>query len=102
MVRPTLVIKKLLAKLYFLFAILNMNFLWLTSDGGIRNNGGGILNNSVFGIGIENKSLNFPQPKPISGFNENQKFPYTFIADEAVPSKPHVIRAYPRKGELNL
>ena len=31
------------------------------------------------------------QPETISGFNENKKFPYTFVADEAFPSKPHMM-----------
>ena len=85
-----------------LLAICNTKYEFSLVDIGSAGSDGEILHNSVLGIGIENKLLNFPQPKPISGFNENQKFPYTFIAYEAVPSRPHVMRAYPRKGELNL
>ena len=85
-----------------LHAICNTKYEFSLVDIGSAGSDGGIFHNSVLGIGIENKLLNFPQPKPISGFNENQKFPYTFIAYEAVPSRPHVMRAYLRKGELNL
>ena len=67
---------------------------------------GGTFNQSSLGIAIENKLLNFPQREPITGFNENKKFPYTFDskfeADEAFPLKSHMMRLCPRRGELNL
>ena len=53
-----------------------------------RQSDGGIFNNSALGTAIENKLLNFSQPKSISGFNENKKIPYTFVADEAFLLKP--------------
>ena len=67
-----------------------------------RQSDGRLFNNSALGIAIENKSLNFLQPKPISGLHENKKFPYTFVADETVLLIPHMTRPYPRRGELNL
>ena len=29
-------------------------------------------------------------------------FPYTFVSNKSFPLKPHMMRSYPRRGELNL
>ena len=66
-----------------------------------RQSDSGIFNNSALGIAIEHKLFNFSQPQPISGLNENKKFPYNFAPDEAFPWKPHMMLPYPGRDELN-
>ena len=80
--------------------MLNMNFLWLMSE---------LLKDKVMVEYLRTarlefllkKLLIFPQPVPISGFNENKKFPYTFATDEGFPFKPQMTRSHRRQGELN-
>ena len=59
----------------FLLAIYSVRYEFSLVDTGNtgRQSDDGIFNNSALGIAIENKLLNFPQPDPISGFNENKK-----------------------------
>ena len=87
-----------------MFAIFNAKNEFSLADIGSagRQRDGGIFNDSALRIAIENKLLNFTQPEPVSGFNQSKKFPYTFVADESFPLKPHMMRPFPRTDEQNL
>ena len=73
----------------------------LVSNGfGRRLIDGGLLNNNVLGIAIENNLLNFPETEPIPGFNEKYTFPYAFSVDEVLFLQPYMMmRPCPQWGE---
>lgn len=86
-----------------LLAICNATYEFTLVDigGSGRQSDGGIYNNSKIGDAIENNTLSFPYPSPINGYDETIMFPYTFVADEAFAMKPHMMRPYPRRNELD-
>ena len=61
---------------------------------------GGILNNNVLGIAIENNVLNSPELERILRFNKNYTFPYAFSVDEVLFLQPYMMmRPCPWRGE---
>ncbi|XP_065672007.1 uncharacterized protein LOC136089845 [Hydra vulgaris] len=74
----------------------------LVDIGGSGRGDGGIYTNSKVGSAIDNNLLNFPYPSCISGYSKSITFPYTFLADEAFALKPHMMRPYPRRTNLEI
>ncbi|XP_064479291.1 uncharacterized protein LOC135392513 [Ornithodoros turicata] len=58
------------------------------------NSDGGIFARSVFGNGLENGHFNLPAPSDVPGLGQ---LPYYFVADEAFPLKPYLMRPFPRQ-----
>ena len=87
-----------------LLAVCNAKYEFTLYDIGEagRQSDGGVYSSSNLGYAIENKLLNFPNPKPIPSFDTTKSFPYVFVADEAFGMKPHMMRPYPRRNDLNL
>ncbi|XP_065675590.1 uncharacterized protein LOC136091806 [Hydra vulgaris] len=76
-------------------------FTLVDIGGSGRQSDGGIYNNSKVGSAIDNNLLNFPDPSCISSYSKSITFPYTFLADEAFALKPHMMRPYPRRTNLD-
>jgi hypothetical protein len=57
---------------------------------------GGIIRNCKFLINANNGRLNLPAPRMLP--NSNRELPYTFIADEAFPLKPFLMKPFPERN----
>lgn len=59
-----------------------------------RNSAGGIFSQSVIGQKLNNKTLNVPEPTPLTENGDPQ--PYVIVGDEAFPLKSYSLRPYSR------
>ena len=75
-----------------LLAICNANYEFVFVDIGAA---------GKIGDGIETNKFDFPNPSPLPNYQPDMLFPYTFVADEAFAMKPHMMRPYPRKNEVD-
>lgn len=62
-----------------------------------RASDGGVFTHSNFGKSFLAGSLDLPLPRQISP-NNNFKFPYVFVADEAYPLKKNLMKPFPQRG----
>ena len=60
-----------------------------------RNSDGGVFSNSELGYAITNNTLDFPPPEGIG--QSNVILPYVFVADEAFPLRPNMMKPFPRE-----
>lgn len=58
-----------------------------------------VFSNSSSGKNLINGSLELPTPKPLPGQSSNS--PYVFVADEAFPLMPNLMRPYPKSKVTN-
>ncbi|KAK4879129.1 hypothetical protein RN001_007275 [Aquatica leii] len=79
-----------------LLALVDANYKFIAVDIGSygKNSDGGILTNSAFVKGLENKMLNIPESSPLPG--TNILAPYVILGDEAFPLKTYMMRLYAR------
>ncbi|KAK4883228.1 hypothetical protein RN001_006547 [Aquatica leii] len=75
-----------------LLALLDANYKFIAVDIGSygKNSDGGILANSAFGKGLNNKTLNIPESYPLPG--TNILTPYVILRDEAFLLKTYMMR----------
>lgn len=62
-----------------------------------RRSGGGIFANSNFGLVCETDQIDLPPPSHITEEND-YKFPYVFVGDEAFPLKHYLMRSFPKNS----
>ncbi|XP_067944974.1 uncharacterized protein [Watersipora subatra] len=62
------------------------------------NSDGGIWESSEFRRGLDNDQVNLPESEPLVGYEEAGDFPYMFVADEAFPLKPYIMRPFPGRA----
>ena len=71
-------------------------FIFLDIGDNGRHSDGSVFSNSTFGQALDAGSLNLPQSTPLPG-TKCPNMPYVFVADEAFPLKPNLMRPYPGK-----
>ena len=84
-----------------LLALVDANLKFLYVDGGANGRSGdaGVFRNSPLFQGLERKSLNVPQYKPLPGMD--QPTPHV-IVDDAFPLKSYLMKPYPNRGDVAL
>lgn len=77
-------------------AVCDASYKYLLVDVGNSgaNSDGGIFARSAFGSGLENGCFNLPEPSNLPGLGQ---LPYYFVADEAFPLKPYLMRPFARR-----
>jgi hypothetical protein len=80
-------------------ACCNGDGLFTTIDVGHagRNSDGGVFRASRLGRWLERGALNLPAGKALPYTTTTNTFPYYFVADEAFPLKPYLMRPYPKR-----
>lgn len=63
-----------------------------------RNSDGRVFRRCSLGRGLENNSLDLPEPKPLPGWESKGNYPYYFVADEAFPLKINLMRPFPKRS----
>ncbi|GFN98503.1 transposase [Plakobranchus ocellatus] len=61
----------------------------------VSNSDGGIIQDSAFYKLLNSNNLNIPEPTFIPGTNTT--VPFVFVADEAFPLSPNMMRPFPRR-----
>ena len=87
-----------------LLAVCNANYEFTLIDighSGIQSDSS-VYNNSKLGCAIDKNQLEFPETAPITGYDQNKKFPYVFVADEAFALKPHMMRPFSRRNVTDI
>lgn len=82
-----------------LFAIVdaNYNFMYVNIGCQGRISDGGVFANTIFKQLLDENKLNLPDEDILSG---RQKYvPYVFVADDAFPLKPNIMKPYPGAHE---
>ncbi|XP_008183391.1 protein ALP1-like [Acyrthosiphon pisum] len=79
-----------------LLALVDADYKFIAIDVGSygRNSDGGIFSQSVIGQKLNNKTLNVPEPAPLTENGDPQ--PYVIVGDEAFPLKSYLLRPYSR------
>lgn len=73
------------------------NFIMIETGYAGRNSDGGIFRASRMGYWLQRDELNLPDPQSLP-FDDNEvKFPYYFVADEAFPLQKYLMRPYPKR-----
>lgn len=90
-------------KQYFsivLMACVDADGIFITIDVGDygRNSDGRVFPICSLGKGLENNSLNIPEPKHLPGWENKDAFPHFFVADEAFPLKINLIHPFPKRS----
>ncbi|CAH2010535.1 unnamed protein product [Acanthoscelides obtectus] len=82
-----------------LMAIANAKYQFVYIDAGMNGRicDGGVLQNTVFFEKLENNELHIPSSETITG--SNLHLPYVFLADDAFPLRPDMIKPF-RQGDL--
>jgi len=82
-----------------LMASVDADGLFTTVDVGEvgRNSDGAVFRTSGLGRCLESRTLNLPSPKPLPLTDNNENFPFYFVADEAFPLKNNIMRPYPKR-----
>jgi len=83
-----------------LMACVDADGLFLMIDVGDygRNSDGRVFRRSSVGITLENNALDIPEPKVLPGWENKDKFPHYFVADEAFPLKTNIMRPFPKRS----
>ena len=78
-----------------LMATVNANYEFIMVDIGNygRLSDGSVFASSTFGIALNNGHLNLPPPRRLD--NSGTLYPYVFIADDAFPLKPNLMKPFP-------
>lgn len=82
-----------------LFAIVDANYNFIYTNIGCqgRISDGGVFSNTIFKQLLDENKLNLPDDDIICG---RQKYvPYVFVADDAFPLKPNIMKPYPGAQE---
>ncbi|XP_022165851.1 uncharacterized protein LOC111030591 [Myzus persicae] len=81
-------------------ACVDADGLFLTIDVGDygRNSDGRVFRRSSLGITLENNALDILEPKVLPGWENKDKFPHYFVADEAFPLKTNIMRPFPKRS----
>lgn len=82
-----------------LMAIVNAKYQFMYIDIGIngRISDGGVLQHTTFFQKLENSELQIPSSELVKGTNRN--FPYIFVADDAFPLRPDMLKPF-RQADL--
>jgi hypothetical protein len=56
---------------------------------------GGVFESSVFGTALLHGRMNLPEPEALPGDPSGQPIPHMFVADEAFPLRPYLMRPFP-------
>ncbi|CAH1973131.1 unnamed protein product [Acanthoscelides obtectus] len=82
-----------------LLAIADANYKFILFDFGTngRVSDGGVLQNTEFFRRLQAKLLNIPGEKEVA--NESRKLPFVFVADDAFPLRPDMLKPY-RQSDL--
>ncbi|KAJ8667230.1 hypothetical protein QAD02_008892 [Eretmocerus hayati] len=85
-----------------LLAVCNADYEFTYIDVGSygRRSDGGVFSDSLFAQCLADGSLNIPPPELV--VEGGPRFPYCFVADEAFPLLPNVLRPYPGKANCSL
>ncbi|XP_060868397.1 uncharacterized protein LOC132943422 [Metopolophium dirhodum] len=77
-----------------ILALVDADYKFIAIDVGLygRNSDGGIFSQSVIGQKLNNKTLNVPEPSPLTENGDPQ--PYVIVGDEAFPLKSYLLRPY--------
>lgn len=83
-----------------LMACVDADGLFLTVDVGDygRNSDGRVFRRSSLEITLENNALDIPEPKVLPRWENKDKFPHYFVADEAFPLKTNIMRPFPKRS----
>lgn len=73
-------------------------FVWLDVGDYGRNADAGVFTHSSFGKALQGNQLNMPSVFQIATDVETTELPYVFVADEAFPLKPNLMRPFPRRA----
>lgn len=71
----------------------NANFLYIDVGSNSRNSDGGVWNECSLRAAIDSDSLDIPAAANLPGDSENM--PFVFLADEAFPLRPYLLKPYP-------
>lgn len=77
-------------------SIIIVRFILVDIGDAGRHSDGGVLSNSEFGQALENGTLHFPAPSPLSGLIQPD-LPYVIVGDAAFPLRTNMLRPYPGK-----
>lgn len=82
-----------------LMAIVNAKYQFMYIDIGVngRISDGGVLQNTKFFEKLDNSDLHIPSSELLTGSNRN--LPYVFVADDAFPLRPDMIKPF-RQADL--
>lgn len=84
-----------------LLAVCDADSIFLTID--VRefgkNSDGRALKESAFGKAMSRGQLGIPDPKPLP--EESTNFPHFFVADQAFPLTPNIMKPYPQRNLTN-
>lgn len=78
-------------------AIVDADYKFIAIDVGAygRNSDSGIFSQSVIGKKLNNKTLNVPEPAPLT--ENGEPLPYVIVGDEAFPLKNYLLRPFSRR-----
>ncbi|CAK1597687.1 unnamed protein product [Parnassius mnemosyne] len=78
-----------------LMALVDRNFCFMFCDVGNKGriSDGGVFRDSVLFEKLQTNSLHLPQPKPLS--DDDVNVPYVFVADNAFPLHPNIMKPFP-------
>ncbi|CAH1996185.1 unnamed protein product [Acanthoscelides obtectus] len=84
-----------------LLAIADANYKFISFDFGTngRVSDGGVLQNTEFFRRLQAKLLNIPGEKEVA--NESRKLPFVFVADDAFPLRPDMLKPYRQTGFMD-
>ena len=83
-----------------LLAVCDANYIFTLVDIGDagRQSDGGVYSNSTIGYAIDQNLLDLPKAEPITAYDKEKLYPYTFIADDAFTLKTYMIKPYSKCG----
>lgn len=84
-----------------LMAVVNANYEFIYVDVGAngRISDGGVWGNSTLSKLLETNHAKIPESCTLP--NSNRKLPYVFVADDAFPLKPYILKPFPHRNQTD-